>query len=80
MFIAISVKFNLGTNNTLWSASWCFVIIVSSYISTILQMKKEKNKRTYIIAFECLSIMLIALFINLLLALFKVEGFELPLY
>ncbi len=81
IFQVLSIVFKFKSSNTWWAFIWLTVIITISFLSTIFNIKRSKEKRTkFIITIIPLSIMLIAVIAIIIGAVIGVPECQLPLY
>lgn len=80
IFQVLSFILKFNSSNTWWAFIWLSIIILS-FISTILNIKRNKEKRTkFIITIIFLSAMLIAAIAIIIGAVIGVPECKLPLY
>lgn len=81
IFQVLSFILKFNSSNTWWAFIWLSIIIILSFISTILNIKRKKEKRTkFIITIIFLSAMLIAAIAIIIGAVIGVPECKLPLY
>lgn len=81
IFQLLSAILGFNPSNTVWALIWLTVIVISSYISTIKNVRKKtiKNRNIYILLFVLLSIMLFAVVFIVIGAIAGVPECKLPL-
>ena len=77
----ISHIYKFGTKNTYWSLLNVFVIIIPSFLQTIINLKNNKNSNNIIVMYIILGVFIILFLTGILiltLLLFKI--IDAPLY
>ncbi|MBR6792328.1 MAG: hypothetical protein IKM49_04310 [Ruminococcus sp.] len=82
LFVIISAFTGFSSSNSVWAIIWTILVFSPPVITAVRRMKnKNKENKTHcIIVLVLACIGLFALVINVALAIFGVEGFEITLY
>ena len=82
VFQTLSIILKFDSSNTWWALTWLTAIVISSYISTIINLRsgKRKNKSNYVVIFALLTMMLLAVVFTIIGAILGVPECKLPLY
>lgn len=80
LFQVLSIILKFNSSNTWWAFIWIVAIIICSFISTILNIKKGQKSNKLIIAAIILSIMLIAAIAIVIGAILGIPECRFPLY
>lgn len=82
LFVIISAFTGFSSSNSVWAIIWTILVFSPPVITAVRRMKNKnkENKAHCIIVLILACIGLFALVINVALAIFGVEGFEITLY